>query len=640
MNVPCPVCATPMGGERDCAHCGWHLQRGYVLGGISVDVRQEYDAGLATARRRFDLRAVARVAAALADRDAGVLQRLGRLVRDGPPSAGELASAGEPDPAAFGIAPSMAQVMGALLARIVTGEVPSAAVVEIMPDSVVLYAVGADEIGVPQVFGQTRRWDWADLLPDAPRDRDSRLLRFAGGIGVGGIGIGIDGGASEGPFVPVDGFPAALRPVLGGLNEIDPTEVTVVQRVLGWPLLDEAGRVLVDLLTNRGPCAPLLAVASGNEAIQDFFQQVPLRYDYCLVVADVDPSTRHVRLLTRPLFRAGVTVTPGREPVAEIVVAVPPHRPAELALAVVSRPPGEQEKDPQRWHRVTIGQATLTSDSTARVRVTLQGPGRVRFIDPPGVRITDASWSEVLAQVPREFGADPVDIVFAVELAGADAVVAERVRLVADLLDLVEAEHPEPTAVRFGLVGYDDHDLLDWEQAQQPVVRTVPLAAAAGARDALRLWRPSEVRHDYAAPFEDALHVLGDFPWRVPATHILVTIGTRPPHPPEQGNDLTMPCPVRHNWKVDMDDFATRLGLRRVAVRGIPAFALSRAGGCAVSRAEAAWASLGADALLSAVGVSARDLAEVLGLLSGHDGQVMPLPLATSAEAASGGLTW
>ncbi|WP_250285216.1 hypothetical protein [Frankia sp. CiP1_Cm_nod2] len=647
----CPVCALPCGAAARCRGCGWLLRGGYVLGGITAGLEREFGARLAAARRRFDLRAVARVVDALGDGDPGLAGRLVAVVRGGPPAPGEIDAARREVGEAPTVAPA-GVVVGRLLNRIVSGEIRQAAVVELTPDAVAVTGVGADDLGVPQRLGPQRTWNWSDLLPGLPSEPDSQWLRLAGGIGA-------HGGGRVDPIVTVGykGWPAALQPLHDVLATIGPSSVVpLVRQVAGWPMVDDALQALVDSLVHAGLADGQQPVAVVSGTLDEMLRRAPLRHGYALALAEVDHVTRRVRLVTHPLFEADTVVPaePELAPESEVTVLAPPTRSDELALAVVA-PVGD---DPRQWRPVALARCAPQPGTPVRVRVALDGPGRVRFLHPADLRGGGRTWPGVLNEVPAEFGAEQVDVVFALELGGTPEAVAARFQVVVDLLTLVGEEHPEPAAVMVGLIGYDDHNLLDWRGSQRPVVRLAAPMAAAGVLTALYGWRPSEPRYDFAAPVEDALRVLNESAgtrwWRDGAAHCLVTIGARPPHPVRQHDDLTVPCPARHDWRTEMDQLVVRDSMRRVAIRGMPEVDPARAGGSARARADEAWRQLGADGLFTLDGVSAAGLASALGLLAGYGERTLPVPLlgpatepssaarpgAGTGSVASGGAAW
>ncbi|SBW29070.1 hypothetical protein FDG2_6397 [Candidatus Protofrankia californiensis] len=511
-----------------------------------------------------------------------------------------------------------------------------AAVIELTPDAVAVTGVGADDLGVPRRLGPQWTWNWSDLLPGLPSAQDSQWLRLAGGIGVHG-----GGRVTRIVTVGYDGWPAVFQPLRDVLVTIDPSSaVVLVRQVAGWPMVDDGLRVLTDHLVRSGMADGHEVVAAVTETLDELLRRAPLRHGYALALAEVDRATRRVRLVTHPLFDANTVVPPEPEmaPESEVTVVAPPTRSDDLALAIVA----PVEDNPRQWRPVVLAQCAPPPGTAVRVRVALDGPGRVRFLHPKDLRTGGTTWPGVLDGVPDEFGAEPVDVIFALELSGTQDAVAARCQLVADLLALIETDHPDPAAVMVGLIGYDDHDLLDWRRSQLSVVRSAAPVAAAGVLTVLRGWRPSAPRCDFAAPVEDALHALNGSAgmrwWRNGAARYLVTVGARPPHPARQEDDLTVPCPARRDWRTEMNQLVVRDGVRRVAVRGAPEIAPARAGGSAQRRADTAWRQLGADALFAMDSVSASGLASALGLLAGYGERVLPVPLAGPAAGSTRGV--
>ncbi|OAA29614.1 hypothetical protein UG55_1001119 [Frankia sp. EI5c] len=678
----CPVCRRPVERQdRACPRCGWQLRGGYVLGEVTAELRRAFDERLTQARRRRDLRAVARVLAALEHTDPDLPGRLAALVHGGPPSAtalaaertalaaertalaaertalaaerparaagraatatpsGRVAGPVRPSPAPSLPAPSSAApssavselvvALSSLLRGVGSGGAGRITIVEFQPDAVVVSLLASGAGGVPGRPGVTRTWEWSELLPALPANRDARRLSLACGLGD-------------------DVQPGSLAPLLAAVEGTGATEILLVRPAVDWPMISQAVGVLADSLhrADDGPRVHQVR-ARRRESLGSAFDaalaRVPLTVGYGLVVADVDPVTRQVRLRTRDLFAAGTVAAGGRPPTAEVTVAVPGLAPAELALAIVAGGPVgvHTGSDPYRWAPIAFGWAEVSPGSELRLRLALDGPGRVRFLEPDGVRVDNPGpgWPELLAHLPRYYGASPADVVCLVETAGTDQAVAPRLRLVEELLALVEAEHADPGSVRFAVLGFDDHDFLGGSRrGREPTVRAAGPGTVDQVRAELRDWRPSAPQHDFAAAIEDALAAAARLPWRRGAAAALVTVGARPPHPPRQeADDLTLPCLVRHDWRRIMDDLAAERGPRRVAVRGQPSADLAQAGPDAPARARAAWNALGADALLDLGTASARQVADALGLLTGPAGQPLPLPLGTGAAGAATG---
>jgi hypothetical protein len=645
----CPVCLLTIGTESECACCRWRLCGPYVLGSPALAQQREFADRLAAAQREHDLHAAARLHRWLAGGGEAVgcsPEPLLSLVRGAAPDPAELAAlAGPAAPVT-----SLGTLLGPSLARLVAGETDRIAVIELTPEAVAGHVVGTDEAGTPRlVAGQT--WPWADLARGLPAGREMRLFRLAGGVGRE---------IATPPEPPGDAVRNGLRRVTDWLasEPAGPVRgpVLLIRRVAGWPVVDAAARELaaaLDPATAAGPAAepdpggatdpgaalkrPLPPVVPVSESsVAAGLLAAPLRHPYALVFGDVEPATRQVRPVARVLFEAGTIAPPGGGPSRSVSLRAAGAGTGELVLAVVARPVGP----PERWLPVAGGRLPLPAGTDAVLSVELTGAGAVRFSGPPGVRAAKLDWPALLAGLPETCGADPVDLVCAVELGGPQAELGgpqaepvwQRIRLVADLLELVAAEHPDPAAVQVGLVGYHDHVYDDMKRWREPVIRTVTLGPVRTAAAVLDTWQPTGCNHAYAAPVEDAIHELAapgwQETWREAARHVLVTVGSRPPHP-AVSPDRTPRCPTENDWSADMGRLVATQRLRRVAVQDGAPPDLRRAGKGAPERAALAWAALGADAQLSRP--TASQLADAAGLLPAT---VRPMPLPVPAGVA------
>jgi hypothetical protein len=611
-STVCPVCLAPIGPAPTC-DCGWELRGPFLLGEPTDTLRAEFADRLAAARHDHDLRAASRVVAELGEDDPGLMPRLRRLLRGGPSTAG----ASRVDPVNAGPEPprpraALASVLGPALARLVAAELDRLVVVEVGAGGVTAHTLETDPAGAPRAVGRTE-WPWTELIEHLPSDADLALLRLAGGVGPV---------PARWPGLSAPRLDQVLAAVPTGL---DRRAVLVVLRVAGWPAADLAARDLADRLTTPSTVdsvAPLLVRRADTLAAA--LRAAPLRHDYALALAELDPPSRRVRLVARTLFGAGA-VAGTAEMVGEVRVAAPTRwSGGELQLAVVARPEG----DPATWIPVGGGWFPLGSGAEATVRVALDGPGDVRFLGPPGARPAALDWPSLLDGLSGTYGAPPVDLVFAIELgekrdAGR---VDSRLRLVRGLLDLIDSEHPEPNVVRVGLLGYDDHVYDEPKKTHRTVLRPTPWCSTAIARAALSGLGRSERREVWAAPVEDAIAELGGWAWRPDAAHVLVTLGTRPPHP-ERPVDRTKRCTERHNWGSVMQALVAGHGLRRVAVRDLPDEDFELAGKGATARATEAWRLLGADALQARDAATARTLADASGVLPTEPVGTLRVPL-------------
>src|SRR5260370_1388130 len=143
------------------------------------------------------------------------------------------------------------------------------------------------------------------------------------------------------------------------------------------------------------------------------------------------------------------------------------------------------------------------------VRAVLDAPGQVRFTKPHGVTRLSRPWQEVLAGIPDrvDVQAGPVDLVCALELGGAKAVVDRRRDLIRDLLEYLANEYPgNGERLRVGILGCTDHVFAPGRQ-EQKVVRRAPLSALPSAQSALARFQGISIQYPDAAPLEALQHV-------------------------------------------------------------------------------------------------------------------------------------
>ncbi|MFJ8630206.1 WD40 repeat domain-containing protein [Streptomyces sp. NPDC093568] len=162
----CPVCLGTLTDEPECAHCHWPLDGPLQLGRLTPDVRDAFDERLTAARRRLDLRAAARAAGYPERGESERLAWLERLVRGGPPSAGERDDA------------LRELTQNCTLRGGEAGQLPDGVVAEITPQGLraVVVRNGVEDLGATE-------WPWAELVPGLPPGEDAALFRLAGGIG-------------------------------------------------------------------------------------------------------------------------------------------------------------------------------------------------------------------------------------------------------------------------------------------------------------------------------------------------------------------------------------------------------------------------------------------------------------------------
>jgi hypothetical protein len=269
----------------------------------------------------------------------------------------------------------------------------------------------------------------------------------------------------------------------------------------------------------------------------------PLRRRYELVVAR-PTDTGGLVLSSLPLF-ARNTVS-GGEP-ARIRVHCEPGDERGTVFAVVAW------KNHQSASLISVWSAHVPAGPLS-VTARLARPGLVRFDEPPDAVRDDRSWRELAASLPDRFGhaSGRVHLICAIEVSGDTGQVDERRgrarQIIATLTDVPQAQ--------VTLITYGGH-LHHWHIRDPEVAvvcrRSTPAEATAAIRE-LRAEDPDLFGDPRASQLEDALaavvrEVEGTRD-RPPARTALLTLGDRPPHPPDAGSGSgLLACPHHYSWR-------------------------------------------------------------------------------------------
>ncbi|MEU6750556.1 hypothetical protein ABZ914_30450, partial [Spirillospora sp. NPDC046719] len=346
---------------------------------------------------------------------------------------------------------------------------------------------------------------------------------------------------------------------------------------------------------------------------------------YGLAALRSRPGDGAAEVVRLPLFPAGARA--GDE--AEVRVRrAPGGSDQETALAVVT---WDDPPEPVR-----IVSARMPRGAAGLVRVALDGPGRLRFLEPDGVDDTAATWPELLRRVPRRLpaAAFATELVCVLELGGRPETARRRRDLVADLLELLGDELGG--TARVAVVGHLDHP-IDPKHKNRDVVSGGPLQRPDDAARTLAdlPFPPSGPFGARAAPLEDSLDraaALLNGP-RDGRARILLTVAGRPPHPGSGHGDVLRPvepCPRRLNWRQSVTHLEAA-GVRLIAVTDAPA--PKEVPGQAVTAQDARrrdppeWAVLGAAHRTDLDSADAAGLAKVLGVLPDGESPPLPFPL-------------
>ena len=185
----------------------------------------------------------------------------------------------------------------------------------------------------------------------------------------------------------------------------------------------------------------------------------------------------------------------------------------------------------------------------AKLRAVLDGPGRVRIVEPADARSSLGTWEQVRRQIPDRVSTAvaPVDLICAIDLAGTVDAVRQRRSLIRDLIQLLVAEHRDERRLRVGLVICTDHVFGrgPGKNERAPVTRVLPLGVAGRALDWLAQTAGAEITYKPAAPVEGLLHEalpLLSRSRRAGRVPLLVTVVGRRPHPHYQQADGRLPA--------------------------------------------------------------------------------------------------
>ncbi len=586
----CPVCARPAGDLERCQRCGWTLRTPWRPGTVTGQARAEFEARLAAARRGYDLRIVARIAAD----PAPYLDR----IRGGPPSPLEWENvrhdaAQDVDAADEG---ALRDRLGPLLAALEPDK--AATVTEVGPDGIAVIRLRADKHGTPVASQDGTTIAWSSLLPGLPEVSSERHFVLAAGTG---------------------GDPL---PALAGQVAVPP-EGIVVCRPAGWAVLEQAAQQLAAcpdtlLRATAGPdSAPLLALLAELAA------HAPLTRDYRLLVADIDGESGTVTTRTRLLFPVGDL--PGAQSLLRLR-RLPGDGP-ETALAVFADGAIGTGDEP-----MVLYSATLPAGRSFRLRVALDGPGRVRIIRPAAREKHPRSWRRVRAAMPArvDVTTTPVDLVCTIDMAAETEEKADlRRRLVGDLIEQLAGEYEEPGeyeeqgCLRVAVLTCRDHHYAP-DREQERVVRGTGFLPAREAAAWLAVQPGQRIRYPDAAPIEDLLEfaarLLSDSRAAGRAARLL-TVAGRCPHPQRQERyspDRTLPCPFRYSWRDCLRRLTRDARARCVTVTDAVRDA---------DTAPATWRDLGPHGLHALAAATPRLLGEDLGLLV-RPAQRVPVPLS------------
>ena len=350
-----------------------------------------------------------------------------------------------------------------------------------------------------------------------------------------------------------------------------------------------------------------------EDQVREAIRDSPLVLGYELAVLRPVPAGRpdagRLVLTGHQLFPPGVTQ--GHQAVCH--VRCEPTDGDGTIFAVVTRERRPDVPPYAQALRPVHVQAALVPADTYEVTAVLARPGRVVLHGLPApLTKFSGSWDSLKDQVPdRLASAEPVHLVCLVEVSGGDDRLELRIDRLSQLID--EAEKGAGR-LNVSVVAYGPHSVA-WSVDEQPVAVRAWAAPGVRAEQELRALsgRAAEEReYRRAAQLECALETVARHLSERDGRPVIVTAGGRPPHPHAMDTRTTIiPCPDRVSWKWQHDRLRS-LGASFGALRDQAA------------RGEA-WRSLGADVTATVDDpVDMQDFATLLGLREAA--QTVPFP--------------
>jgi hypothetical protein len=368
----------------------------------------------------------------------------------------------------------------------------------------------------------------------------------------------------------------------------------------------EAFQLLVD--SHRG--IPAFRCKSPlDELLRRVAAAAPLTQWYELVTLQRTPSGRLILTGTQlfpPDSRRGE-----RQP---FTIHCPPSGENGTVFAVVAT------ESVEKIRLVSLDSVSLPP-GTYHLTAVLRRPGLVHFEGLPSkLREEHRAWPRIIESVPQRLDiSQPAHLICAVEVSGLPPVVAERIEVAEQLINL--AANAAEDRLKFSLISYGPHkvgrafpevptELLAWAEDRKMVLPKLDLMRDRGA---------APVGYSRAAQLECVLATVADELGKDDENHgrpVMVTIGARPAFPEriDIGTEI-IPCRYRNDWRRSLQ----RLQDGRPGI----AFGAITDGG----RELDPWPFLssGAFASMNSPTLNMQSFAEDLGLLSKVE--YIPFPL-------------
>ncbi|MEW2395221.1 hypothetical protein [Streptomyces sp. NPDC046862] len=635
----CPVCWSS-GAPGPCDTCGW--EPGAAAG---PDARNEEIAACWS----WDI-----AAAVLASRHMAASGRAHGRPSSGRPPAGTVdvrlrslvrrAPSRGPAPAARvraleespGVSRGSLAGAVSVLTALAAGECDAVCVLGISATGLAVRELGRDEHGT----GWTRSpadggTSWPDAVPWLPASVAERAFVLAGGIGTAPP-YGVRGvpRAADHAWEPVidRALHTALAPLRAARAQGRMVPLILVSQAAGWRWPGHAGRALA---TRAAAAAQVLLDASDARTLDDIVaeacHQVPLRHGYALLTrpSQAGPPDQD-RTSARILFPGGTTLPRDGELLTSVeLLAEPGQTSGVYALPLVTAR-GTRTED---WPVLRTGRTRVRPGHRTTVTVALDRHGQLRFTGPELFAEGRGGHTLPYPTTPALPRSGAADLLLLFELGGGREEFERRARFLGTLLQQVGGAwrpvrdngrpHTGTTqGLSVGLIGYEDHTFLPVRAgAAATVLRPWGPGSAGAAAEAVRRYSARPVRHDYAAPLEDALHAAAHWRhWRDGARHVLLVLARRPPHPARQQADLSLPCPDGGDYEESLRRLRSVScpGLTVVGVRDLDAGIPGHWRPKTLERLQKAWRDLGRDHLFALGTHTPEDVALCVSSALGH----------------------
>ncbi|MER5398666.1 hypothetical protein [Streptomyces sp. NPDC002599] len=539
-----------------------------------------------------------------------------------------------------------------VLTALAAGECDAVCVLGISATGLAVRELGRDENGTGWTHGPVGGGTtWPEAASWLPASAVERAFVLAGGIGTAPpYGVrGVRRAADHAWEPAIDrALAAALAPLRAARAQARAVPLVLVRQTAGWRWPGHAA----EALATRAPAAAQVLLDASDprtldEIVAEACHQVPLRRGYALLTRPGPHDRRGTA--ARVLFPGGTTLPREGELLASVeLLAEPGQASGVYALPLVTTR-GDRAED---WPVLRTGRARVRPGSRSTVTVALDQNGRLRFTEPKVFTEERGKDTLPFPAGPAPHRSGTADLLLLLELGGERGEFETRAGFLRALLQQVDGtwrQHRDgevphggtPGNLRVGLIGYEDHTFLPARASTAVnVLRPWGPGSAGAAAEAVRLFAPRPVRHDYAAPLEDALHAAAHWRhWRDGARQVLVVLARRPPHPVRQQADLSLPCPDGRDYEKSLDRLRSETcpGLTLVGVRQPAVGSSGHWRPKTLERLQKTWRGLGRDHLFALGTHTPEDVAlcvssalgrpaEAPGLLTDPGGRRSPVP--------------